>query len=53
MGWYAAVREVWVASLVGRPRGGGEGFGRHGWVGLVVCGGWLFMYNGVLMMYVT
>ena len=32
MGWSAAVREVWVASLVGRPRGGGGRF-RRPWLG--------------------
>ena len=36
MGWSAVVREVWVASLVGRPRGGGGRF-RLPWLGGVGC----------------
>ena len=53
MGWSAAVREVWVASLVGRPRGGGGRF-RLPWFGGVgcSCGGRLFLWL-LCMMYVT
>ena len=41
MGWSEVVREVWMADLIRRPCGD-RGFGRHGWVRLVVRGERIF-----------
>ena len=52
MGWSAAVHEVWVDSLVGRPRGSGGRF-RLPWSGGVGCSWGSAFFVVVVYMYVT
>ena len=55
MGWSAAVREVWVADLIRRPRGDGGRF-RRPWSGGVGCLRWwwsAFLCVVYLCTYVT
>ena len=51
MGWSADIREVWVASLAGRPRDGGGRF-RLPWLGGVGCS-WGSAFLWLWCMYVT